>query len=210
MARLAPITMILAVLAGGAVAAPAGTQLLAQDTTGGPGIATSNLLADASTSAPSSTVVETASAPTPTDRGQDALELIAYNWQAGLPGWSIVFAPGREHVLGLTYVDTKTIEIYVRDDQTPALLAHVIAHEMGHAVDVTLNDGDERRRWQETRGVGTAPWWPGEGATDFSTGAGDFAESFAAWQVGPGNFRSKLADAPSAEQLGLLAELSEA
>ncbi len=173
-------------------------------TTGAPIVASTP-----STSSPPVTTPETTDAPTPSDRGQDALELIDYDWQTRLPGWSIVFAPGREQVLGLTYVDAKTIEIYVRDNQTADLLAHVIAHEMGHAVDVTLNDSDERQRWQEARRIGSAPWWPGEGTTDFSTGAGDFAESFAAWQVGSGNFRSKLAGVPSAEQLGLVAELSD-
>ena len=27
-------------------------------------------------------------------------------------------------------------------------------------------------------------WWPGSGAVDFATGAGDFAECFATWLVG--------------------------
>ena len=111
-------------------------------------------------------------------------------------------------MLGLTYVESKTIEVYVRDDQSAALLAHVIAHEMGHAVDVALNDGADRERWQQVRGIESAQWWPGNGTTDFSTGAGDFAESFAAWQVGGGNFRSQLASEPDAGQLALLSELS--
>jgi hypothetical protein len=96
----------------------------------------------------------------------------------------------------------------VRESQSTELLAHVIAHELGHAVDVTLNDGPDRRRWEDARGLDSAPWWPGNGATDFSTGAGDFAESFAAWQVGDASFRSKLGGSPTTEQIALLAELS--
>jgi hypothetical protein len=119
-----------------------------------------------------------------------------------------VFSPGREGILGLTYVEEEIIEIFVRDDQSMEMIAHVIAHEMGHAVDVTHLDGDSRRRWQDARGVGQAPWWPDSGATDFETGAGDFAESFAAWQVGSIEFRGELADPPDTNQLGLLAELA--
>ena len=238
MAWLAPRTMIVAVLAGGAVAGLAATQLLAQDGEIGavlsiPGttaaiqplvgestviqpraiestiVAPTTIYIAPATTTPSTIEATTSAPPTPAERGREALALIDYDWQSRLDGWSIVFAPGRDGVLGLTYVDRKTIEIFVRENQTSDLLAHVIAHEMGHAVDVTLNDSDERQRWQDSRGIGDAPWWPGDGATDFSTGAGDFAESFAAWQVGSGNFRSKLSGAPNAGQLDLMAELSE-
>ncbi|MDA3040088.1 MAG: hypothetical protein O3C27_11275 [Actinomycetota bacterium] len=208
MVRLPPRTMILAVLVGGAVTGLAATQLLAHDRTVAANPATTNSRAIAPATTLRPTAAPTTDEPrTPTERGHEALELITYDWRDKLSDWSIVFAPGREGVLGLTYVDDKTIEVFVRDDQTAALLAHVIAHEMGHAVDVTLNSSDERERWQEARDIGSAPWWPDDGATDFLTGAGDFAESFAAWQVGSGDFRSKLAGPPNAAQLGLLAEL---
>ncbi len=105
-------------------------------------------------------------------------------------------------------VEQKRIEVYVRVEQSDRLLAHVIAHEIGHAVDVTLNDGPERRLWQDARNIASSPWWPGDGATDFRTGAGDFAESFAAWQVGTEDFRSELGGPPNAEQLNLLIALS--
>lgn len=141
-------------------------------------------------------------------RGYAALELIGYDWQTELPGWTIIFSPGRSGVLGYTYVDTQTIEIFVRGNQSEGLLAHVIAHELGHAVDVTKNNGDERRQWQQARSITSADWWPGNGANDFSTGAGDFAESFAAWVVGPAHFRSNLAGPPNSSQLDLMAELA--
>lgn len=141
-------------------------------------------------------------------RGYAALELIGYDWQTELPAWTIIFSPGRSGVLGYTYVDTQTIEIFVRGNQSEGLLAHVIAHELGHAVDVTKNNGDERRQWQQARSITSADWWPGNGANDFSTGAGDFAESFAAWVVGPTHFRSNLAGPPNSSQLDLMAELA--
>ncbi len=141
-------------------------------------------------------------------RGYAALERISYDWQTELPGWTIIFSPGRSGVLGYTYVDTQTIEIFVRGNQSEGLLAHVIAHELGHAVDVSKNNGDERRQWQEARSITSADWWPGNGANDFSTGAGDFAESFAAWVIGPAHFRSNLAGPPNSSQLDLMAELA--
>lgn len=141
-------------------------------------------------------------------RGEAALATISYPWRQLLPEWRIDFLPEKSGLYGLTMVPEERIEIYVRDGQSTELLAHVIAHELGHAVDVSLNDGPDRRRWEEARGLSPAPWWPGSGATDFSTGAGDFAESFAAWQVGDLSFRSELGDAPTTAQIELLAELS--
>ena len=142
------------------------------------------------------------------ERGFEALERIDYPWRDRLPDWEIQFSPGRSGVYGYTYTDRKVIEVFVRDGQPIDLLAHVIAHELGHAVDVSLNNSDERRRWQDLRGIADAPWWPNSGATDFSTGAGDFAESFAAWQIGGGNFRSRLSSVPDADELALLELLS--
>jgi len=139
--------------------------------------------------------------------GQAALSEISYPWEQLLPGWEIEFLPGQDGLFGLTLVPEQRIEIYVRSEQAPRMVAHVVAHELGHAIDVSLNDGADRRRWSELRGL-DAPWWPESGATDFSTGAGDFAESFAAWQVGPAGFRSTLADPPDGAEIELLAELS--
>ncbi len=141
--------------------------------------------------------------------GREALAFIAFPWEDRLDGWTLTFSPGREGVYGYTYVDRNEIEIFVRDGQPIALLAHVIAHELGHAVDVTHNSSGDRDRWSQARGLADVPWWPGEGANDFATGAGDFAEAFAAWQVGPSEFRSEVADMPTADQLALLAELSQ-
>lgn len=140
--------------------------------------------------------------------GRDALAGISYPWQELLDGWTIEFQTSTDGLFGLTLVPERRIEIYVRPDQSPAMVRHVIAHELGHAVDVTLNDGPDRRRWEEARGLSSAPWWPDSGAADFRTGAGDFAESFAAWQVGPSGFRSELAPPPDGAQIELLAELS--
>ncbi len=143
-------------------------------------------------------------------RALEAIELIGYPWQERLPGWSIRFHAAEEGAYGYTLTQESIIDVYVRNDQSIELLAHVIAHELGHAVDVSLNDGNDRRRWQSTRDIEDAPWWPNSRAADFATGAGDFAESFAAWQVGPSSFRSELGSIPTPEQEMVLAELAAA
>ncbi len=140
--------------------------------------------------------------------GQAALGLISYPWTERLPGWEITFHPPKDGLYGLTLVSEKRIEIYLREGESQLLFAHVIAHEIGHAVDVTHNDGPDRRVWSDAREIESAPWWPGDGATDFSTGAGDFAEAFAAWQVGSEHFRSKIADPPTSAQIEILQVLS--
>ncbi len=144
----------------------------------------------------------------PQERGRWALTQIGYPWEDMLPGWRVEFLDGRTGLFGLTLVDDKRIEIYVRDNQADDLLVHIVAHELGHAVDVTLNDGDDRRTWQAARGIEDEPWWPSSAASDFRTGAGDFAESFAYWQAESAHYRSKLGPAPSAEQLRVIAELA--
>ena len=146
--------------------------------------------------------------PEPEERGRAALELIPYDWRTQLPGWQIAFHAAIEGAYGYTLTDERRIDIFVRQDQPDTLLAHVIAHELGHAVDVSHNDDGDRQRWQEFRQVGTVPWWPNSRASDFATGAGDFAECFAAWQVGEAHFRSKLGPLPSPAALALLAELA--
>ena len=146
--------------------------------------------------------------PEATERGMAAVAQIAYPWQEKLPDWQIRFLTSDDGAYGYTMTREKRIDIYVRDEQSEELLVHVVAHELGHAVDVALNDGDDRQRWRKARAIEDAPWWPDNRAADFATGAGDFAESFAVWQVGSGSYRSELGPPPGSEQLRLIAELA--
>ena len=140
-------------------------------------------------------------------RGADALALIAFPWRRSLPGWSISFLPAKVGLRGLTRVDDHRIEIYVRDGDSAASLARVVAHELGHAADVELNSQGDRERWRAARGVGpTVSWWPGNAASDFDTLSGDFAEAFATMLTGSTSL-SRIAPPPGPAELAVLAEL---
>ena len=58
-----------------------------------------------------------------------------------LPGWRIEFLPSRPGYRGSTFPDRQLIQIYQRSNLTVADYVHVTAHELGHAIDVTLLDG---------------------------------------------------------------------
>ncbi|MFN0088800.1 MAG: hypothetical protein ACKVWR_00800, partial [Acidimicrobiales bacterium] len=141
--------------------------------------------------------------------GAGALARIAYPWQDLLLGWTIEFQPGNAGFLGGTLPEERRILIYVRERHSVDDVAVTVAHEIGHAVDLTFNDEHDRRLWRTARGISAAtPWWPSKATTDFDSGAGDWAESFAAWQMGAWDFRSQLGPPPTAAQLDLLASLA--
>lgn len=133
---------------------------------------------------------------------------ITYAWQDKLEGWTVQFVPGEGRVAGFTWSSEKHIEIFVRPGDDVDSLARVFAHELGHAVDVTLNSTEDRRAWLEQRDIGGDTWWPQAGQADFSSGAGDFAEAFAYWQLRDTPIRSELAGTPSDSDLALLIQLS--
>ena len=96
--------------------------------------------------------------------------------------------------------------MFVRDTDTPRSLVGILAHEIGHAIDVThLTDAD-RDTWRDARNLGSPQWWPDAYASDFESGAGDFAESFAYWAVGDPS-SSQLAGTPTAQQLTVLDDM---
>lgn len=139
-----------------------------------------------------------------------ALALVRFDWPGRLPGWQLRFRDGRSGVRGLTFPDRQVIEVYVRARDTPASLAHVVAHELGHAVDVTYFTQVQRSAWLAARGLAPRTvWFPGApGASDFATGAGDFAESFA-WVHAPvGAWKGELAPPPNPVQGALLGVLT--
>ncbi len=138
-----------------------------------------------------------------------ALGRIRFDWKTALPGWQIRFLPGRAGLRGSTFPEQQVIEVYVRSSDRVDGLAHVIAHEMGHAIDVSRLGDLQHRLWYQARGIpASVPWFPGgSGARDYATGAGDWAESFARWQTGVGWY-SELGPPPDVAQTAVMAELA--
>ena len=134
------------------------------------------------------------------ERGRQALTLLQYPWQK--LDYTIKFEPARSGYLALTHRDERLIEVFVRRDETASVIARIVAHELGHAVDLTYNTEDDRSRYKSIRGIGASePWFGCDSCTDFRTPAGDFAEVFAWHLVRPPDFRSRMAPPPSDEQL---------
>jgi hypothetical protein len=143
------------------------------------------------------------------ERGTEALALIDFPWQE--LGWRVDFLPARDGLLGMAYPQRREIEVYVRDSQPVERIAVVVAHEIAHALDLERNTASRRQAWLALRGLpADTPWFGCSGCVDYATGSGDFAEVFAAWQVGPIDFRSRLAPLPTEEQWPALIRLFEA
>lgn len=142
------------------------------------------------------------------DRAADAMALVEFDWETTLPEWTIDFVEGDSEIAGYTWSAEQRIEIFVRPTSSAESLHRVLAHEFGHAVDVSLNNGDRRRSWLAQRNSSDTQWWPANGKADFQTGAGDFAESFAVWMTGDSSdFRSELGPIPSQADLALIDEI---
>jgi hypothetical protein len=139
---------------------------------------------------------------------EDALSLISYPWETKLPSWSIHFLPGRPDYRALTLANQRLVEVYVRTDMTTPEIAGITAHELGRAVDAMLLSAADHDTWRTSRRfASSAPWYPAAASPDLATGAGDFAEAFATWQVGKLSL-SQLGDQPDAAQFEVLARLS--
>jgi len=147
--------------------------------------------------------------PTAGAAGREALRRIRYPWQQQLPGWTVRFLGQQPGFLGRTIWPERIIEIYVRPGQHGHDVAFALAHELGHAVDLEHLDPTSRAAWRTARRLPNRLEWFGHSdANDFATPAGDWAECFAAWQLGATGFQSELGDPPDAAQCELLAALS--
>lgn len=139
-------------------------------------------------------------------RGAAALALIDYPWQR--TGYSVAFGGPNEGLMGLTEGGRKLITIYVRPGQSARSIAWVLAHEIGHAVDFTMTTDAERAAYRRIRGLDDRPWYPTcRGCSDYTSPAGDWAETFAAWLLGDGPFASQVGSRPTAAQLNALTPL---
>jgi len=168
------------------------------------------------------TVQTTTTAPAPapataTDRIAQAKSLVLYDWQSLLPGWTIGFEGPNGAQRGGTYNETKTIKVFVSPNQPVELIAHTLAHELGHAVDITYmwhSPGDvDHQQFNEARGRAAHTRWVDPsavgGASDFAAPVGDFAECFA-WTVtnGAGGFYSRMGPPPDAATQAFIQQVS--
>jgi hypothetical protein len=103
------------------------------------------------------------------------------------------------------YRDHEVITVFVRPTDTAPLVAVSIAHELGHLIDWRYLTDADRQAWLQERGRPDAAWWTCDSCSDYRFGSGDFAETFAAWVVGPFDYRSQLAPLPDSAQLARLA-----
>ena len=143
---------------------------------------------------------------TPEQRGRAALAALGYPWQS--LGYRVVFRPYSGGLLGHADPRDRTVTVYVKPAQDETELRATIAHELGHVLDFVHGTEDRRRRYRELRGLpGSSAWFPCAGCDDLASPAGDWAEVFAAHLVGTGDFRSRLAGPPSAQDLQRLAPL---
>lgn len=140
-------------------------------------------------------------------RGQAALDKISYPWEETLDGWTISFNGPRSDISGWIDFGKRTIYLYVRTSHSDTQLAHVMAHEIGHAVDFLKVSPSEKSLWLEQRGISPQSWYPSAGGNDFNSPAGDFAEAFAVWQVG-GAYQATIASSPTQADFDLLAEIT--
>lgn len=120
---------------------------------------------------------------TPAEIGAAAEDLIQYPFKQVLgDSWTFQYLGDRAGYRGLTDPTNRTISIYLNPGDTPEMVAEILAHEIGHALDVTFLTGDQRQSWMNERGIDQ--WWISSGMTDFKVGAGDYAEAFAAATTG--------------------------
>ena len=146
-------------------------------------------------------------AATPEAAGAVALESIPFDWQRLLPGWTIEFAGFHDELLGGTSWQDQRITIWVRPDQSIGQIRHVVAHEIGHALDVTYFDETIRVRWMVARGFAADDaWWPESGENDYASPAGDLAETMATWVNGPHHWAGT-GEAPTGADIELMREL---
>ena len=150
--------------------------------------------------------VSPAAARTPEQRGRAALGALRYDWRA--LGYRVVFRPYRGGTLGTANRRTRVVTVFVSRTQSEQSLRATIAHELAHALDFEHGTRERRDAYRQLRGLTrTGPWFPCSRCDDLSSPAGDFAEVFALWLAGPGDFRSRLKAAPDADALADLVPL---
>ena len=145
---------------------------------------------------------------TPQQRVNRALDSLHFPWRL-LHYRYVAMAPRADDIRALTWTgDIRRTEVYVEScgQESDALLRHVLAHEVGHAIDDEWGTKKERKGWLKARGLASSTrWYACDGCPVWGTGEGDFVEVFSLWQTG--QFHSDLAPQPSKAQLKRLVRL---
>ena len=118
-----------------------------------------------------------------TSRATEIEARIDFDFRRALPSWTIVHAGSDPTWRGLTNSIERTVTLFDRPETPVEEAAAILAHELGHAVDLDHLSDEDRNAWRSLRGI-TGPWWADDGLADFAVGAGDFAEAVAAVLVG--------------------------
>jgi hypothetical protein len=124
--------------------------------------------------------------------------------------FTVQFLPAHAGYTGLTDPGARRIQLFIRScaQQSDALLLVTYAHEVGHAIDLAHLDQRRHVDWLTARGHAGAQWFGCGGCSDFGTGAGDFAETFAYFRThNAAAFASTLAALPTPSQLHVLAPM---
>lgn len=139
-------------------------------------------------------------------RGEAALASLRR--PADAQAFTVAFRPARTDVMGLAHLQEGRVELFVRScrAQSAELLRHVLAHELGHLLDVERMTAALRSDYLAARDIpADAPWYGCDGCTDFGTPAGDFAEAYSQWQRGAPSNRSTMGAPMSSAELEQIA-----
>jgi len=140
----------------------------------------------------------------PAEMGNAAEATVEFDFRSALPDWQIGYADDHPDFLGVTLSAQQLITVHVEADATVEIVAAVLMHEVGHAIDLEFLDDEMRSEWIDLRGM-PATWWPGNGLSDFAVGAGDFAEAVSALTTGSPS--SSVYGEFTAEQLDFVAQI---
>lgn len=103
--------------------------------------------------------------------------LILIDIPSTIPEWTIIWSDTSPGATAMTYRDSRTIIMSNGDlGPDPFRRARVLGHEIGHAIDFSRLDEDQRNQWMIMRAL-TGAWYGCWGCADFGTPAGDWAEA---------------------------------
>jgi hypothetical protein len=111
-------------------------------------------------------------------------------------GATVRVAPPRKGVRAEFDPDSRVVTLYADPRDPPDLLAHDIAHELGHAFDTASMTRAQHDQYLRRRGHPGTRWWAAPGTADYAVGAGDFAEVFSSCFSASPEFRGRLGPRP--------------